>query len=64
MTDSLVPLVELYGQTDNFILCYVERLHHFPRFQHTILCVEVPSPFHLICGKATRIVKLKSMTKI
>ncbi len=48
MTDSLVPLVELYGQTDDFILRYVKRLHHFTWFQHTILCVEVPPPFHLI----------------
>lgn len=46
--DSLVPLVELYGQTNDFILCDVERLHHFPRFQLTILGVEVPSPFHFI----------------
>lgn len=47
-TDSLVPLIELYGQTDDFILGYVKRLHHFPWFQHTILCIEVPPPFHLI----------------
>lgn len=46
--DSLVPLVELYGQTNDFILCNVERLHHFPRFQLTILGVEVPPPFHFI----------------
>lgn len=46
--DSLVPLVELYGQTDDFVLRYVERLHHFPWFQHTILRVEVPPPLHLI----------------
>lgn len=46
--DSLVPLVELYGQTNDFILCDVERLHHFPRFQLTVLGVEVPPPFHFI----------------
>lgn len=46
--DSLVPLVELYGQTNDFILCDVECLHHFPRFQLTILGVEVPPPFHFI----------------
>lgn len=53
MINSLVPLVELYGQTDDFILRYVERLHNFSWFQLAVLCVEVPPPLHFICQTET-----------
>lgn len=49
--NSLAPLVELDGQTDDFVLCDVERLHHLARLQLTVLRVEVPPPLHLICER-------------